>query len=139
MRLPDGSPAAGVPVKIDVQESSEKSLKGITDQDGTMFPVFNIQTVSQITVKVSIPKTEVKVLSNLVLFSFNCFHIWLQQVTADGVQQSKVIRSISSPSNSYLYLSVTNKVYSVNDLLSIKFNTRNGAGAGFIYYMVRHI
>uniref|UniRef100_A0A7N6AWB9 Complement 4B (Chido blood group) n=1 Tax=Anabas testudineus TaxID=64144 RepID=A0A7N6AWB9_ANATE len=108
MRLPDGSPAAGVPLKVDVKESTEKSWQGLTDQDGTAVPVFNIQSVPQITVK----------------------------VTADGVQQSKIIKSISSSSGSHLYMSITNKVYSVNDLLSITFNTINGPGAGFIYYMV---
>lgn len=75
----------------------------------------------------------------LGLFSFNSFHIWLQQVTADDVQQSKVIRRSSSPSNSYLYLSITNKVYSVNELLSITFSTSSTVRAEFIYYMVRHI
>lgn len=59
MRLPDGSPAAGVPLKVDVKESTEKSWQGLTDQDGTAVPVFNIQSVSQITVKVSISKLTV--------------------------------------------------------------------------------
>ncbi|KAF3691807.1 Complement C4 Complement C4 beta chain [Channa argus] len=108
MHLPDGSPAAGVEVKTDVQASTEKSLRGITDQDGTAFFLFNIQSVSQITI----------------------------DVTADDLQQRKVLRSITSSSNSYLYLSFTNKVYSVNELLSITYNTMNGPGAGFIYYMV---
>lgn len=56
MRLPDGSPAAGVPVEVNVQASTEKSWNSITDEDGTVFNVFNIETVSPITVKVSIPK-----------------------------------------------------------------------------------
>lgn len=55
MRLPDGSPAAGVPVKIDVSPSSEEPWQGTTSQEGAVFPVFNIPTVAQITVKVSIP------------------------------------------------------------------------------------
>lgn len=41
------------------------------------------------------------------------------------------------PASSYLYIGVTSKVYSVGDLLGITYNTVNGAGAGFIYYMVR--
>lgn len=69
MRLPDGSPAAGVPVKVDVQESSEKSLQVNTDQEGTVFPVFNIQAASQITVKVSIPKLRSR-----------CYQIWFCSV-----------------------------------------------------------
>lgn len=55
-RLPDGSPAAGVPVQINVPASSEKSWKGTTDQEGAVFPVFNIPTPAQITVEVSVPK-----------------------------------------------------------------------------------
>lgn len=56
MRLPNGSPAAGVQVKIDVSPSTEESLQYTTDQEGAVFPVFNIPSVSQITVQVSIPK-----------------------------------------------------------------------------------
>lgn len=55
MRFPNGAPAADVPVEVDVQESSEKSWKGNTNQDGTVVPVFNIPSVSDFTVKVSIP------------------------------------------------------------------------------------
>ena len=56
MRLPDGSPAAGVPVKIDVPTSTEKSWQATTDQEGAVFLVFNIPTDDHITVEVSIPK-----------------------------------------------------------------------------------
>lgn len=56
VRLPDGSPAAGVSVKIDVPVSVEGSWQGTTDQEGAVFPVFNIITADQITVEVSIPK-----------------------------------------------------------------------------------
>ncbi|XP_035528727.1 LOW QUALITY PROTEIN: complement C4-B [Morone saxatilis] len=107
VRLPDGSPAAGVPVKIDVPVSSDKSWQGTTDQEGAVFTVFNIGTTAQITVEVS----------------------------ADGLQQRKVIQRASSPSNSYLYLSITNKMYSVGDSLTVVYNT-NGQKDGFIYYMV---
>lgn len=55
MRLPDGSPAAGVPVNITVSPSTEESWQGTTDQEGAAFPVFNIPTVAKITVQVSIP------------------------------------------------------------------------------------
>ncbi|KAK2844442.1 hypothetical protein Q5P01_011101 [Channa striata] len=75
MRLPDGSPAAGVRVNTDLQASTEKSLQETTDKDGTAVFTFNIQSVSQITL----------------------------DVTADGLRQRKVIRSISSSSNSYLH------------------------------------
>ncbi|XP_051262421.1 complement C4-like [Dicentrarchus labrax] len=107
VRLPDGSRAAGVPVKIDVPVSSEVSWQGTTDQEGAVFTVFNIGTTAQITVEVS----------------------------ADGLQQRKVIQRASSPSNSYLYLSITNKMYSVGDSLTVVYNTK-GQKNGFIYYMV---
>lgn len=54
MRLPDGSAAAGVPLSIKVS-SSEDDWHGTTDQEGAVFPVFNIpQSVAQVTVKVSV-------------------------------------------------------------------------------------
>ncbi|XP_044063498.1 complement C4-B isoform X2 [Siniperca chuatsi] len=108
MRLPDGSPAAGVPVKIDVPASSEESWQGNTNQEGAVFPVFNIFTAAEIIVEVS----------------------------ADGLQQRKVIQRASSTSGSYLYLSFTNKMYSVGELLTVNYNTINGPKHGFIYYMV---
>nr|AIA08678.1 complement component 4 [Miichthys miiuy] len=108
LRLPDGSPAADVPVKVDVAVSSEKSWQGNTDQEGAVFPVFNLNTGAQITVEVS----------------------------ADGLQQRKVIQRASSPSNSYLYLSFSNKMYSIGDSLTVNFNTVNAPTSGFIYYMV---
>ncbi|XP_038567629.1 complement C4-B-like [Micropterus salmoides] len=108
LRLPDGSPAAGVPVKIDVAASSEKFWQGTTNQEGAVFPVFNILNEAQITVEVS----------------------------ADDQMERKVIRRASSPSGSYLYLSITNKMYSVGELLSVNYNTMNGQKHGFIYYMV---
>ncbi|XP_039974312.1 complement C4-B isoform X2 [Xiphias gladius] len=108
LRLPDGSPAAGVPVRIDVPGSTEQFLQGITDQEGAVFHTINIVATAQITV----------------------------EVKADGLQQRKIIRRASSPRNSYLYIGLTNKVYSVNDLLAITYNTMNGPRDGFIYYMV---
>ncbi|KAG8010142.1 Complement C4-B, partial [Nibea albiflora] len=108
LRLPDGSPAADVPVKVDVAGSSEKSWQGNTGQEGAVFPVFNLNTGAQIAVDVS----------------------------ADGLQQRKVIQRASSPSNSYLYLSFSNKMYSVGDSLTVNFNTINPPTSGFIYYMV---
>ncbi|XP_042345143.1 complement C4-B [Plectropomus leopardus] len=108
IRLPDGSPAAGVPVNIDVLPSTEGSWQGTTDQEGAAYPVFNIPNVAQITV----------------------------EVVADGLQQRKIIQRASSPSGSYLYLSFTHKMYSVGELLTVNFNTINGPGKGFIYYMV---
>lgn len=57
LRLPDGSPAADVPVKIDVPRFSEGSLQLTTNQEGAVSSVFNIQNADAgITVEVSIPK-----------------------------------------------------------------------------------
>ncbi|KAM7383630.1 hypothetical protein PAMP_003265 [Pampus punctatissimus] len=107
--IQNGSPAADVPVKIDVPRSTEVSWQGITDQEGAVFPVFNVpNAAADITVEVS----------------------------ADGLQKRKVIQQVSSPSGSYLYLTFANRVYSVNDLLSVTYNTINSPSNGFIYYMV---
>ncbi|XP_053183414.1 complement C4-B isoform X2 [Scomber japonicus] len=109
LRNPDGSPAADVPVKIDVGASTEKSLEGTTDSEGAVVSVFNIhKTTADITVEVS----------------------------ADGLEKRKVIQQFSSPHDSYLYLSFTNRMYSVNDVLSVTYNTNNAPDNGNIYYMV---
>ncbi|KAM8735978.1 complement C4-B [Acanthopagrus schlegelii] len=107
VRHPDGSPAAGVLVEISVS-SAEISWQGTTDQEGAVFTVFNIRTDDPITVEVS----------------------------AGDCTERKVLQRASSPSNSYLYLSFTNKIYSVGDLLSVDYNTIGGQQNGFIYYMV---
>lgn len=52
LRFSDGSAAAGVPVNIKVS-TSEKSWQGPTDQQGAVSTVFNIPSVSHITVEVS--------------------------------------------------------------------------------------
>lgn len=57
MRHPDGSPAAGVPVNVTVTlGATQQQWSGTTDQDGAVSPTFNIPSVTQITVKVSIHK-----------------------------------------------------------------------------------
>lgn len=75
MRLPDGSPAIGVPVRIVIPGSSEKSLEATTDQEGAVFHSFNIHSSAPITLEVSILQTQLKTFSNLFLFSFNYFHL----------------------------------------------------------------
>ncbi|KAJ4930608.1 hypothetical protein JOQ06_024917 [Pogonophryne albipinna] len=106
VRHPDGSPAAGVPVKMEVKP--EEPWHGSTDQEGAVFHVFNIQNEVQITVTVS----------------------------ADGLQEKKVIQKASSPSNCFLYLSITHRMYSVGETLTVNFNTINAPTQGLIYYMV---
>ncbi|XP_070767453.1 complement C4-B [Enoplosus armatus] len=109
VRHPDGSPAAKVPVEINVS-ASEDPWQGNTDQEGTVFSVFNIAVV---------PETTSTVVS----------------VSAGGLQQSKEMKHASSPSGSYLYLSFNNKMHSVGQPLTVTYNT-NGQKQGFIYYMV---
>lgn len=52
MRLPDGSPAAGVPVNINLPTS--QPWEGTTDQEGALFNTFNVNDKADITVEVSI-------------------------------------------------------------------------------------
>uniref|UniRef100_A0A3Q1EN80 Complement C4B (Chido/Rodgers blood group) n=1 Tax=Acanthochromis polyacanthus TaxID=80966 RepID=A0A3Q1EN80_9TELE len=108
MRHPDGSPAAGVPVTIAKEASTQESWQGTTDQDGTVFSTFNTERAAAITVDVS----------------------------ADGLTQRKIIQAASSPSNSFLYMTFTSKKYSVNDILTVTYNAINSPRTGYIYYMV---
>ncbi|XP_053288658.1 complement C4-B [Pleuronectes platessa] len=108
LRLPDGSPAPDVPVRIDIPGSSELFMQGTTDQEGAVHHTFNINTADKIAV----------------------------EVTADDLHQRKTIQRASSPSGSYLYMSFTNKLYSVKEVLAVTYNTVNGPTDGYIYYMV---
>ncbi|XP_017282055.1 complement C4-B [Kryptolebias marmoratus] len=109
MRLPDGTPAVGVPTDITVTlKDAEEREQGTTDQDGAVYTTVNIPSVTQVTVKVS----------------------------ADGVQESKILEPVSAPSNNYLYMTITNKVYSVNEDISVTFSTPEGQSKGHIYYIV---
>ncbi|XP_034554348.1 complement C4-B isoform X2 [Notolabrus celidotus] len=108
VRHPDGSPAADVPVKINVSSSMKEYWEGTTNQEGAVLPIFNIIAADQITV----------------------------QVSADDSHQRKVIQRAKSPTNSYLYLSLTNRMYSVGESLTVHYNTVNSPSNGFIYYMV---
>ncbi|XP_060936453.1 complement C4-B [Limanda limanda] len=108
VRLPDGSPAPDVPVRIDIPGSSEPFTLGTTDQEGAVFHTFNINTAATITV----------------------------EVTADDLHERKTIQRASSPSGSYLYMSFTNKLYSVKEVLAVTYNSVNGPTVGSIYYMV---
>ncbi|XP_017282054.1 complement C4-like [Kryptolebias marmoratus] len=109
MQLPDRTPAAGVPINITVTAgATQKHWQAITDQDGAVSPVFEPPNAPKITVEAS----------------------------ADGIQKRKIVQRASSTSNSYLYMTITNKVYSVNDFLQLTFNTVNGPLNQHIYYMV---
>lgn len=105
VRHPDGSPANGVPVRI---ELLGQSWEGTTDQQGTVFNVFNLATETEITAEVSV----------------------------DGQQLRKVIKRASFPRDNYLYLSVSKRTYSVGETLTVTCNTQNGPNSGFIHYMI---
>ncbi|XP_039885489.1 complement C4-like [Simochromis diagramma] len=106
VRLPDGSPAAGVPVNINLPTS--KPWEGTTDQEGALFNTFNVHDKADITVEVS----------------------------TNGLRERKIIRRASSQHDSYLYMTFTSRIYSVNEFLTITFNTINSPRSGYIHYMV---
>uniref|UniRef100_A0A3Q2CNM6 Complement C4B (Chido/Rodgers blood group) n=1 Tax=Cyprinodon variegatus TaxID=28743 RepID=A0A3Q2CNM6_CYPVA len=108
VRHPDGTPAVRVPVNISISASEQPFHQGTTDQDGGLFHTFNIISTSEITVDVS----------------------------TDGLQRSKHLKASSSKRGSYLYISITNKVYNMDESLSVTFNTINGPSNGYIYYLV---
>lgn len=59
-------------------------------------------------------------------------------MTVDGHQQSKVVTRASSPSNSYLSISVAEDIQTVGGSLGVDYRVLNGQPKdGFIYYMVR--
>uniref|UniRef100_A0A667YMT3 Complement C4B (Chido/Rodgers blood group) n=1 Tax=Myripristis murdjan TaxID=586833 RepID=A0A667YMT3_9TELE len=114
-RLPDGSPAANVPVKINAPTSHERFRQVTTNQQGAVFAVFNFPSgdgaAGEVTIDVSI--------------------------TSEGLQESKVIQRASSPHGSYLYLSITNRMHTVGESLSVTYQTLNGSPRrDLIYYMV---
>lgn len=136
MRLPDGTPAANVPINITFTVDKPLQIwQGSTDSDGAVYYTFNTIQAAEIKVKVSIHKFS-KVLYK-IHFGLFCFHLCFFQVSADGVHESKIIKRVSSRSNSFLYMSITNKVYSVKESLFVSFNTIQGPSQGDIYYMVR--
>lgn len=51
MRLPDGSPAAGVPVNIRMSPS-QLQRRVTTNQEGAAFDVFNVDSAADVTVEV---------------------------------------------------------------------------------------
>ncbi|KAM6967498.1 complement C4-B [Aplochiton taeniatus] len=58
-------------------------------------------------------------------------------VNVDGQSLTKKIKRATSPSNSYLYLSISNTIQTVDDSFSVNYLTINGQPEdGFIYYMV---
>ncbi|XP_072250549.1 complement C4-B [Leuresthes tenuis] len=105
IRLPDGSPA--VRVVIDIKASGE-SWKMITNEEGMVSNIINLQNENSFTVEVSV----------------------------GDQKERKNLKGASSTDRSFLYMAITNRLYSVNEMLSITFSTVNGPSTGHIYYMV---
>ncbi|XP_024123084.2 complement C4-B isoform X1 [Oryzias melastigma] len=78
-----------------------------TDEDGTVIAPFSLNNVQQVTF----------------------------DVTVDGQQENKIIQR-SSPRENYLYITYTNKVYSVKENFKVTFNTISAPRGGNIYYMI---
>ncbi|XP_014911909.1 complement C4-B-like, partial [Poecilia latipinna] len=70
-------------------------------------------------------------------FNFNPTSPVRVDVSAGGLQMSQIIKPASSPTESYLYISLTNKVYHVGEELSLTFLTPTVPNhRGHLYYMV---
>ncbi|XP_072536742.1 complement C4-B [Salminus brasiliensis] len=110
VRTPNGLPAADVPVKIKVANTVEKSRDGNTNEEGTAKSTFNL---------IHSP------LSTSV------------EVTVEGVKSTKTVLPATSSTNTFLYMSIDNRVLSPSQTLSTSFNVVNGKPEDKrIYYMV---
>ncbi|KAL4646806.1 complement C4-like [Arapaima gigas] len=110
VHLPDGSPAMGVPVKVEVADSTEKLQTVKSSQEGLVHTVFNnIPTDRHQTVK----------------------------VTVDNHPFEKLISPSSSPSKSYLFIDVSSKVVALGQEVPVDFTMIGGNPADkTIYYMI---
>uniref|UniRef100_A0A4W5PZ17 Complement C4B (Chido/Rodgers blood group) n=1 Tax=Hucho hucho TaxID=62062 RepID=A0A4W5PZ17_9TELE len=108
VRLPNGSPAVGEPVRMHLPELQDGVQTVKTNQEGTAWHEFNLPNLDRdITVKVND-----------------------QQITKD-------IKCASSPGNTYLIVSMSQKILTPGQSPSVVFKVSNGQPEdGFIYYMV---
>ncbi|XP_072316356.1 complement C4-B [Eucyclogobius newberryi] len=105
VRLPDGSPAEKVPVKMTLmKETWERE----TNQQGAVFHAFNAQSTDAVSLTVSV----------------------------DDSSESKEIRAAVSPADTYLYMDVEHKEYSVGGQLRVVFMTKNAPLNGNIHFLV---
>lgn len=107
VRHPNGSPAEGVQVKLDVSNSKEKSTIVTTNKEGIAFYSFNLDG---------------KPPSVLV------------QATVDNAKSIRAVHPMKS--TSFLYMSVTNKVLSSGQFLEVSFYPKGNPEDGQIYYMI---
>uniref|UniRef100_A0A4W5PPX6 Complement C4B (Chido/Rodgers blood group) n=1 Tax=Hucho hucho TaxID=62062 RepID=A0A4W5PPX6_9TELE len=110
VRLPNGSPAVGEPVRMHLPELQDGVQTVKTNQEGTAWHEFNLPNLDRdITVK----------------------------VTVDDQQITKDIKCASSPGNTYLIVSMSQKILTPGQSPSVVFKVSNGQPEdGFIYYMV---
>ncbi|XP_062322694.1 complement C4-B isoform X2 [Osmerus eperlanus] len=107
--LPDGSPAEKVKVDIQGEGIQREPNNVLTNQQGVAGSTLAVPAdAKQITV----------------------------QVTVNGHQKNKIIKRVSSSSNSYLYIKVDHTVFSVEKNVDIRFHTNAKPKDGYIYYMV---
>ncbi|KAK2903268.1 hypothetical protein Q8A67_007981 [Cirrhinus molitorella] len=109
VRHPNGSPAEGVQVELHVSSAMEKNIVVKTNKEGVAFNIFNLEgTPSSVSV----------------------------QATVDGFKTAKEVRPLKSTTNSFLHISVTNKVLSAEDHLDVTFYISGKPEDGQVYYMI---
>uniref|UniRef100_A0A674EB89 Complement C4B (Chido/Rodgers blood group) n=1 Tax=Salmo trutta TaxID=8032 RepID=A0A674EB89_SALTR len=110
VRLPNGSPAVGEPVRMHLPELQDGDQTVKTNQQGAVWHDFNLPNLDRdITV----------------------------EVTVDDQKITKDVKCASSPGNTYLSVSVSQKILTPGQSLSVVFKVFNGPPEdGFIYYMV---
>uniref|UniRef100_A0A674EAD5 Complement C4B (Chido/Rodgers blood group) n=1 Tax=Salmo trutta TaxID=8032 RepID=A0A674EAD5_SALTR len=111
VRLPNGSPAVGEPVRMHLPELQDGDQTVKTNQQGAVWHDFNLPNLDRdITV----------------------------EVTVDDQKITKDVKCASSPGNTYLSVSVSQKILTPGQSLSVVFKVFNGPPEdGFIYYMVK--
>lgn len=110
VRLPNGLPAKGVHVQIEVSKSHKKSQSANTDDEGIVSLPFNLETTSS---SISV------------------------EVTVEGNKYTKTVHPAQSPGGSFMYLTVPRDVLLPGQSLPISFNIISETSViDMVYYMV---
>ncbi|KAF5901104.1 complement C4-like, partial [Clarias magur] len=110
VRTPNGMLAKGVPVTIKVSHTNDNSKTVNTDDEGVASSVFNFEKSPQ---SISV------------------------EATVDGFTSTKNVAIATSSNNNFLHISVSNRVLSHGEQLSVKFDAVNGKPSrGYVYYLV---
>uniref|UniRef100_A0A8C7KII4 Anaphylatoxin-like domain-containing protein n=1 Tax=Oncorhynchus kisutch TaxID=8019 RepID=A0A8C7KII4_ONCKI len=110
VRLPNGSPAVGEPVRMHLPELQGGDQTVKTNQQGAVWHDFNLP---------------------------NLDHDITVEVTVDDQKMTKDVNRTSSPGNTYLSVSVSQTILTLGQTLSVVFKVFNGPPEdGFIYYMI---